>query len=291
MKNNSIPPENFSSIGATEYFDFNDCRIFYLHAGTGRPMLFLHNGGASHKIWERQSAHFADQFECFTFDLPGYGASANPKKRYPLKLYVEFLSAFITARNLQRVVLVGNCIGSATSLLYTIQSPRVVERLILFNLLTDATVRDGNLGLIFKATEPVPFLRPILRSISESLPIPDFLAKRFVSMQFKEGGKHDPKLAAELTALYHHKGQVKALSDILVDIPSFKPLDQYTIPPDFPKTLLIWGSDNKILRCRAGRIVADRLKPDRFEILEGAGHIAMHEFSSDANRIMDDFLR
>jgi pimeloyl-ACP methyl ester carboxylesterase len=53
---------------------------------------------------------------------------------------------------------------------------------------------------------------------------------------------------------------------------------------------MFWGSDNKILRIGGGRSIAGRLKPFRFEILAGAGHLVMHESSEEVNRIMDEFL-
>lgn len=254
------------------------------------PLLFLHNGGASHKIWERQVAYFADRYECFSFDLPGYGASADPALRYPLQSYVDFLEAFTSAKKISNLTLIGNCIGSAISLSYAMRNPLSVDRLVLFNLLTNATVRDGELAYIFNATERLPALRPILRSLLGSLPVPAIAAKMCAMMQYGDGGDRDPELRSHLISLYHQKGQMKALAEILIDVDSFRKLDEFAVSPNFPNVLLIWGASNRILRCRGGRELASRLKPQRFEVIAGAGHLPMHESAGEVNHIIDEFL-
>jgi pimeloyl-ACP methyl ester carboxylesterase len=290
MKKKKSPVKRRTVTDTMEYFMFRGSRVMYRHAGSGRPMLFLHNGGTFHKIWERQIAHFVDRFECFAFDLPGYGASANPRARYPLATYVEFLDEFIASNTIGGMTLVGNCIGSAISLSYAMRNPRAVDRMVLFNVLTDSTVRNGDLGIIFNATDNIPVIRPALRMLLGSLPVPTALARFLVAKQYGEKTGRDQALAAELAVLYRQKGQVRTLAEILIDIPAFKKLDEFVIPRNFPDVLVIWGSSNRILRCSGGQELVRRLRPARFEILSGAGHLSMHEMSAEANRIMDDFL-
>jgi hypothetical protein len=43
-----------------------------------------------------------------------------------------------------------------------------------------------------------------------------------------------------------------ALTDILVDIESFVPMDNFSIPEKFSETLVIWGEKNRILPLKAG---------------------------------------
>ena len=189
-----------------ERVDFRGMDVWYRRAGAGKPLLFLHNGGNSHIIWQRQLQHFAASHECFAFDLPGYGKSVNLSMRYSLQFYVDFLREFMTQMGIEKVTLVGNCVGSAISLSHAIEQPESVERLILFNILTKATVWDGILGPFFKLTAPVPFMRPLLKSTFGGIRSPAVVSRYSVAKQYGNKSVRDPRLDAELCALYRQKG-------------------------------------------------------------------------------------
>lgn len=273
-----------------EEFVYDDLKIFYRKAGSGKPIIFLHNGGNSHVIWNRQLDYFAGRYTCYAFDLPGYGMSANPDARFSLKLYTNFLDEFITRKKLAPVTLVGNCIGSSTALTCAMQKPENVDKLILFNILTRATVWKGLYGTFFKLTGPVPSLRTRLRKWFGNWVPPRFVGAFSVNTQYGTRGGRDLVLSEELKKLYRQKGQLGALIDILADIESFAPMDEFEIPKKFPRTLVIWGEKNRILPLKAGRKLCEKLKPHRLEIIQGGGHVVMYELSQEINPIMNEFL-
>ena len=49
--------------------------VRYLDRGQGEPLVFVHNGGMDHRLWEAQVAHFAPGRRVIALDLPGFGAS------------------------------------------------------------------------------------------------------------------------------------------------------------------------------------------------------------------------
>ena len=77
-------------------------------------------------------------------------------------------------------------------------------------------------------------------------------------------------LSEELKKLYRQKGQLGAVIDILVDIESFVPMDNFEIPKKFPPTLVIWGEKNRILPLKAGQKLCETLKPYKFGVIKGA---------------------
>jgi pimeloyl-ACP methyl ester carboxylesterase len=277
-------PENI------EDFTYGDLKIFYKKVGSGKPIIFLHNGGNSHIIWNHQLDYFSGSHTCYAFDLPGYGMSANPNATFPLSLYINFLDEFITSRKLAPVTLVGNCVGSASSLTYAMKKPENVDNLILFNILTKQTVWDGSWGLFFKLTAPVPSLRALLRKGFGNWIIPRPIAHYSVVTQFGDRGYSDPEFVKELKKLYSQKGQLGALIDILADIESFVPMDNFEIPKKFPRTLVIWGEQNRVLPVTAGQKLCEKLKPHRIEVIKGGGHVVMHELHEDINNVMKSFL-
>lgn len=266
-------------------------KIYYTRTGEGKPIIFLHNGGNSHVIWERQIPLFAQSHECFAFDLPGYGASANPNIRYSLGLYTEFLDRFLIQYGLGPVTMIGHCIGSAIALRYTMEKPERVERLILFNILTRETVRAGMLGLLFKSTEPFPGFRRLLRGVFGNLTIPNSIGSYSIKVQFGSRGDKSQELIIELQNIYRQKGLLGALIDILTDIEAFEPLDHFEIPLEFPETMVIWGMENTILPYKAGKKLTDSLKPKRFISVHGGGHLVMHELAPEINPILKNFIK
>jgi pimeloyl-ACP methyl ester carboxylesterase len=276
--------------GTIEDFTYKDLKIFYRKAGSGKPIIFLHNGGNSHIIWNHQLDYFSGSHTCYAFDLPGYGMSANPDARFPLELYTSFLDEFIAQKKLAPLTLVGNCVGSATSLTYAMKKPENVERLILFNILTKKTVWDGSWGIFFKMTESAPSLREFLHKAFGKWIIPKPVAHYSVVSQFGNKGYRDPDFIRDLKKNYSRKGQLGALIDILADIESFVPMDNFEIPQIFPETLVIWGEMNRVLPMRAGQQLCAKLKPHKMEVIKGGGHVVMHELHQEVNMVVDNFL-
>lgn len=274
----------------SEYFHYRDLKVFYRKKGSGQPVIFLHNGGNSHIIWDHQVDYFSRSHACYAFDLPGYGLSANPAATYPLSLYTSFLDEFVISKKLAPVILVGNCVGSATSLSYAMKKPENVDKLILFNILTRQTVWNGLLGVFFKLTAHAPGMRMRLRKWFGNWTVLQFMAGISIAVQFGNRGERDAEFVEALKKNYSLKGPMGALLDILIDIESFVPMDHFTIPESFPRILVIWGGKNRILPWKDGRKLCASLKPHRLEVIGGGGHVVMHELHEEVNAIMDEHI-
>ena len=103
-------------------------------AGTGTPIVFLHNGGGSLWNWAHQLRHFSPRYRVVAPDLPGFGRSFRPPGPLTLDRYVEDLSELLERLECPRPILVGNCIGSSIALEYALRQPGKVTALALFNV-------------------------------------------------------------------------------------------------------------------------------------------------------------
>ena len=56
-------------------------RLFYESAGSGTPIIFVHEFGGSHWSWEPQLNFFARRHRCITFAARGYPPSDIPEIR------------------------------------------------------------------------------------------------------------------------------------------------------------------------------------------------------------------
>lgn len=261
--------------------------IRYVRSGAGQPVVLLHNGGTSHAIWDDITPRL-DGFELFALDLLGFGASSKPERGYELETHVEILGAFIDEVVRQEpVCLVGNCMGSATSLAFAMQRPGSVRALVLINTLTAATFAKGIYGPMFG----LPRRAPGLVSAMSKVPLGTFFGRYGVRSQLGRCGiERRVHERADLCACYAGASQSRALLQVLAGIPDYAVLDRFEPPPGFPPICTIWGLENRVLRAEEGRALVRTLRPQRQEWLEGCGHLPMLERPERVAAILREFL-
>jgi len=271
--------------------DFRGHQLWYEQTGSGPPMLLLHNGGNDHRIWDRQVAHFADRHRVVVVDHLGYGQSDKPAIEYDLPLYREQVATLVEQLQLAPVHLVGLCMGGAMSLAYTLSQPQQVATLTLLNVATEETLSTGPLALAYRtfSASREQLAAFVGRIETEGMSAEE--TAESIRIQFARGGAcPSAEFAQYLHELYNRPGQMRSLYTLLANWKSFAAVDHFTKPPGFPPSMLFWGAENQILPEPEGLRFAERLAPDRFERLEGCGHLAMMEQPRRVNAAIDDFL-
>ena len=255
--------------------------------GSGPPAIFLHNGGSDHRIWDRQVAHLRDRYTTYAFDMLGFGASDRPDQPYTLEGYYEMLRAFVTERRLVRPLLVGNCIGGSTVLEYGFRHPDEPSAAIVLNVCGGRPMIERTTGHRLKADPWRKNLYFALFWAARARPY----HRRFIRNFFGANpGPNDP-LYRHLHDLLLHERHSHSRWCLLRGLPSFDKFGQpFERPAKAPPTLLMWGEQNRILDVACGRDLAGWLRPDRFEVIDGTGHMAMHEQADVVNREIDTFL-
>ena len=61
-------------------------------------------------------------------------------------------------------------------------------------------------------------------------------------------------------------------------------------PANMPPILLLWGEQNPVLQCEAGKALRDRLRPQTFVSFPNCKHMAMLEDPESFNSAMESFL-
>ncbi|CAN5825765.1 alpha/beta hydrolase [soil metagenome] len=269
-----------------ESFEHDNLVIRYVRSGAGAPLVLLHNGGTSHAIWNEVTP-LLDGFEVFAFDLLGFGESSKPGRGYELERHVAILDAFIDAHALAPVSLVGNCMGSATSLAFAMRRPQAVRAMVLINTLTTATFVKGMYGPMFS----LPRRSSTLMSLMSKISFGAWLGKYGVRSQLgRRGLERRVQDREELCACYSGASQSRSLLGVLADIPNYAALDRFQPPPGFPPICTIWGLENRVLRPEEGRALVKTLRPARQEWLEGCGHLPMLERPERVAAIVREFV-
>src|SRR5215472_9532141 len=131
-------------------------RIRFAEAGSGMPLLLVHDYLASRVAWEDVVPKLAERFHVIVPDLPGFGESEKPppsRYRYDFDGFSESLVDLVAALGLGRISLCGHAMGGAVTLTLAATYPHVVRKLILVNPLVypprpDAQSRIAGLPLL-----------------------------------------------------------------------------------------------------------------------------------------------
>ncbi len=97
------------------------------------PLLFIHGYGGMIEHWELNIPAFTDRFRVYAMDLIGFGQSEKPNVRYNLDLFAAQIEAFLTLKQLHRVILVGHSMGAASGVCYAHYNPSRIAALVLAN--------------------------------------------------------------------------------------------------------------------------------------------------------------
>jgi pimeloyl-ACP methyl ester carboxylesterase len=265
--------------------------INYAEAGSGEPMLFLHNGGSFWYSWELQLQHFSKNYHVIGIDWPGFGKSSMPDGMISLDLLTQVLAEFIDKLALKDPILIGNCIGASAALNYAVLNKGKAKKLIFFNPCPGS--------LIF----PLRSLRKIITSVHEK-PKRKKKFERFFTFLFTKtpvktqfpkvlfGKKVDKTTPLYQRYLAKLKEPTHTLSrvNLFFSVHTYD-MDLITKGREIPEHLLVWSRHNKVtLLKRHGNVHRQLLQTKNFEIVENAGHLCMYEQPERVNEIIEQYL-
>ena len=127
--------------------------IRFREEGEGRPIVFVHGSLVDGRLWDGVVDSLSDRFHCLAPDWP-LGAQQIPMRPgADLTPYgiAETISAFLEAKELDQVTIVGNDSGGAMSQVLVSRHPRRIGKLVLTNCDTHENFPPG----IFKAMPPL----------------------------------------------------------------------------------------------------------------------------------------
>jgi pimeloyl-ACP methyl ester carboxylesterase len=271
-----LPPLPLVTRASTEYdllsVSVDGAEVAYAQQGRLAlpPLVMLHGWAASHKFWKYCLTAFSPRWRVIAPDLAGFGLSEKPDRDYTLEGLASWLGKFLDALKLDRVTLVAHSMGGTIALLYALQHPERIQKLVVSNPVIVGKTAFSKRNRLCMA----PGIRRLLFHLAKVAPIRRWVAKDFTAI-----GPLDEDLARDVT-----RGTYRSMFDSVLstrDADLREKLQALSVP-----TLSI-GTD-------CDQLVA----PNQYELvpaekkicIRGSGHIPMVERPEEFNRVLNDYL-
>ena len=266
--------------------------INYVDLGKGDPMLFLHNGGGFWQIWIHQIMHFSKKYRVLAFDWPGFGNSAEISEPLSLDLYFKVLTTFVDNLGLDRIILVGNCIGASVAIQYRYHYPDKVRYLVLMNICPGKRlIRLGIMRWLlftFGKKRDMKALKSILGFLFTRTPV----KRIFPRILFGKSLRKDDFLYNKYVVKFKEARQTRARLNLLFASDSYTLEDFVRRDKDISDSLLIWGERNRVAGLRREGFYHQKMCGIiTMKIIKEAGHLLMYESPDEVNTLIEGFIR
>lgn len=124
-----------STLGQTLEIDLgNECKLRYLKAGTGEPLILMHTIRTQLDYFQEVIPELAKHYTVYAVDLPGHGRSSiDTKINYDEPYMRQVIVSFIEKLDLSNVTLVGESIGAVLALTVASVIPERIAKVVSSN--------------------------------------------------------------------------------------------------------------------------------------------------------------
>ncbi|MGZ8156974.1 MAG: alpha/beta fold hydrolase [Burkholderiales bacterium] len=101
-------------------------KLYYEEAGSGTPIVFVHEFSGDLRSWEPQIQHFSRRYRCIAFNARGYPPSDVPERvsMYSPTIAVSDVAAVMRQLKVPRAHIMGCSMGSQSTLHFGLTHPR-----------------------------------------------------------------------------------------------------------------------------------------------------------------------
>jgi len=108
-----------------------DIEHFYIENGQGDPLILLHGNGENCEYFSNQIDAFARWFHIYAIDTRGHGKTPRGDKPFTIRQFADDLLCFMDDHKIDKANLLGFSDGGNIAMIFAIQHPDRVDRLIL----------------------------------------------------------------------------------------------------------------------------------------------------------------
>lgn len=242
--------------------------MHYKVTGQGDPLLLIHGWGCSAQHLAKLQKHLAKRFSAYAIDLPGFGLSPAPEKKWGSGEYADLIAQFIDASGILNPVLIGHSLGGKIIINLVARDLVEVKKVVL---ISSAGVR---LPRSFKLRLKIYFFKCVKFLIS--LPIISNIFAAQLELYKKKFGSEDYRNANGLMRAI----LVKVINeDVTTLLPKIK-----------TPTLLLWGDQDISTPLRVGQIMQKGILGSELKVFSGSGHFPFLDNYAKVVGELDKFL-
>ncbi|MEL6725104.1 MAG: alpha/beta hydrolase [Pseudomonadota bacterium] len=250
--------------------------------GSGPPLVLAHGWPWSSFSWHRVIPALAVSHTVYWYDMPGYGQSEmSPAQATSLDVQGGVFSEMLDHWRLEHPKVIAHDVGGAIALRAHLLGQVEFEKLVLMNVVA---VRPWG----------SEFFEHVGKHIEAFLGLPPHIHKAVVDAYIRGAlvsSLEDDDLDALVAPWITDPGRVSFYRQ-------FEQADErYTaeIEGDFGKlrcpTTLFWGENDPWIPLSRGLELKDKIKPERFEVLSGLGHLPQLEDATLVAEKLQNALR
>lgn len=268
----------------------NGLRTFYLEAGEGPPVLLLHGLGATNASFLPTLWDLAQDHRVLAPDLPGFGDTDKPIRRYDSPFFARWARAFMDQTGIQRADVVGNSMGGRVAIELGLEAPERVDRLVLLAP-SPAFIRRRQFVRIVRLLRPeLAVVRLPMRHRSvvwgikrlfsrpERLPDPWYLAAADEFLRVFARARARIAFFSAARQIY--------LEEPFGDVGFWERLPSLRVP-----SLFMWGERDRLVPSKFARHVERALPAATSVILQDCGHVPQYELPDRTHGLMREFMR
>ncbi|HEX2030086.1 MAG TPA: alpha/beta fold hydrolase [Actinomycetota bacterium] len=262
---------------------------FYLEAGQGPPVVLLHGLGATNAsllptLWDLARDH-----RVLVPDMPGFGDSSKPLRRYDSAFFARWLEAFLDEAGVERADLVGNSMGGRVAIEMGLVHPERTGRLVLLTP-SPAFIRRRHFVRLVRLLRPelavvrVPMRHAlVVGGIKRMFARPERLPQAWYLAAADEFLRVFSTMRGRV-AFFSAARQIY-LEEPYGEVGFWDRLPQLDVP-----ALFVWGDRDRLVPARFARHVERALPSATSVVLDDCGHVPQFEHPDLTHGLIREFL-
>ncbi|WP_447008880.1 alpha/beta fold hydrolase [Saccharothrix sp. DSM 118769] len=290
LSSSPLPPLD-TTIGPWpgDYAEVAGHRVHVRHTpgGAGEKAVYVHGLGGSSTNWTDLAAQLSGHVEGHALDLPGFGRS-EPIHGYDFRMptHADVVIGYLDSLGGGPVHLLGNSMGGAITLMVAAKRPDLVKTLTLVS----PAVPDLRLSLrrVSDRRLPLAFLPVVGARVRAQLATvtPEERTRQMLRLCFADPDLVPANRIAQSQEEYDERSAQawagNALNASTIDlirtwlVPRSRSM--WLLPPRITApTLVVWGTEDRLVSVRKAPRVARLLPRGRLLVLPRTGHVAQME--------------
>jgi pimeloyl-ACP methyl ester carboxylesterase len=259
-------------------------RLFYESAGSGTPIIFVHEFGGSHWSWEPQLNFFARRHHCITFAARGYPPSDIPEsvEAYSQGRAADDIVDVLSAAGIDKAHVVGLSMGGFASLHAALRHPQRVLSVVAAGTGYGAEKAHED---YFKGVSEQVANNFQERGAENFAPV---YAEGASRVQFQEKDPRGWRVFADRLARHDSRGAANTMHGVQMRRPSLYDLEAEFRRLETPVLVMVGDEDDHCIQ--PGLFLKRTIARSGLAVFPKSGHTLNLEEPELFNRLLSEFI-